>query len=215
MTLRLVALQLHIASYGSQASCSGGIAGLKARLSHLAQMACDSALSWTPEAASLVAEGPLRRPRLNTKRPSAATKSTTARLHPTATPIVWPKSRPDDADSDAGGGDTKIPPPSPSGKPLLLLSVAVRRGGSGSRPAHSAVRRRRVTERTKGESGGKAGEGCRRTVRGDRHVYTLHVVPPVIHGVPEPLEHAVVARLTLRNLHQNGLVAGVDLPELF
>ena len=114
-----------------------------------------------------------------------------------------------------GGGDTKIPaPPSPSGKPLLLLSVAVRRGGSGSRPAHAPFAAG-GSERTKGESGGKAGEGCRRTVRGDRHVYTLHVVPPVIHGVPEPLEHAVVARLTLRNLHQNGLVAGVDLPELF
>ena len=156
----------------------------------------------------------MRRPRLSTKKPSAATKSTTARLHLTATPIVWPKSRPDDADSDAGGGDTKIPPPSPSGKPLLLLSVAVRRGGSGSRPAHAPFAAG-GSERTKGESGGTAEEGCRRTVRGDRHVYTLHVVPPVIHGVPEPLEHAVVARLVLRNLHQNGLAAGVDLPESF
>ena len=97
---------------------------------------------------------------------------------------------------------------------MLLLSVAVRRGGSGSRPAHAPFAAG-GSERTKGESGGKAGEGCRRTVRGDRHVYTLHVVPPGIHGVPEPLEHAVVARLTLRNHHQNVLVAGVDLPELF
>ena len=195
------------------------IARIEVRLSprkvNLVHVACDSALSWTPEAASLVAEGPLRRPRMSTKRPSAATKSTTARLHPTASPIVWPKSRPDDADSDAGGGDTKIPaPPSPSGKPLLLLSVAVRRGGSGSRPAHAPFAAG-GSERTKGESGGTAEEGCRRTVRGDRHVYTLHVVPPVIHGVPEPLEHTVVARLTLRKLHQNGLDAGVDLPEIF
>ena len=201
------------------------IARIEVRLSprkvNLVHVACDSALSWTPEAASLVAEGPLRRPRLSTKKPSAATKSTTARLHPTATPIVWPKSRPDDADSDAGGGDTKIPPPSRSGKPLLLLSVAVRRGGSGSRPAHAPFAAG-GSERTKGESGGTAEEGCRRTVRGDRHVYTLHVVPPVmhvvppvIHGVPEPLEHAVVARLIRRNRHQSTLVAGVDLPELF
>ena len=194
------------------------IARIEVRLSprkvNLVHVACDSALSWTPEAASLVAEGPLRRPRLSTKKPSAATKSTTARLHSTATPIVWPKSRPDDADSDAGGGDTKIPPPSPSGKPLLLLSVAVRRGGSGSRPAHAPFAAG-GSERTKGGSGSRAGEGCRRTVRGDRHVYTLHVVPPVIHGVPEPLEHAVVARLIRRKLHQSGLAAGVDLPELF
>ena len=54
------------------------IARIEVRLSprkvNLVHMACDSALSWMPEAASLVAEGPLRLPRLNTKRPSAATK---------------------------------------------------------------------------------------------------------------------------------------------
>ena len=106
------------------------------------------------------------------------------------------------------------PPPllPPLGKPLLLSSVETA-GGVGSRPARPPFAAG-GSERTKEESGGRAG-GCTRTVCGDRHVYTLHVVPPVLHGVPDPLEHAVVARLVRRKLHQNGLVAGVDLPELF